>query len=153
MTRIRPARSSDVPAVRSLHAAAIEAFGPEAYDDEAVAAWATSEEDDHPLDGLDDPDVYGVVAERAGELAGFGRLDVDNAEVTGVYVHPDHAREGVGSALLSNLEGYARGVGLSNVRLWASLNAVGFYERAGYEQVRETTDGVELDCIVMGKVL
>jgi len=142
--------------VRSLHVAAIEAFGPEAYDDEQVAAWATSEDDDS-LERLDDPQVYWVVAERAGDLAGFGRLDVDEAEVTAVYVHPDHARAGVGSALLANLEGYARGVGLTTVRLWSSRNAVGFYERAGYERVREasheTTGGVALDCVVMEKVL
>jgi putative acetyltransferase len=157
MVRIRPARPADAVPITEAHVAAIEAFGPEAYDDEEVAAWAKRDERDSSIDGLDDPDVYVVTAERDGEVAGFGRLHLDDAEVIAVYVHPDHARAGVGSALLASLEGYARGAGLSALSLVASLNAVDFYERAGYERVQavshETSAGVELDCVEMRKEL
>ncbi|WP_436923344.1 GNAT family N-acetyltransferase [Halosimplex amylolyticum] len=168
MTRVRPARAADTEPIRETHVAAIEAFGPEAYDERAVAAWA-DRGDDHSLEGLHDPDTYWVVAERENEsesgpggnppVAGFGRLDAAGAEgeVVAVYVHPDYARSGVGSAVLSNLEGYARGTGLTELALIASLNAVGFYERLGYERTRavthETSHGVELDCVEMRKRL
>jgi len=170
VTLVRPAREADTEPLRETHVAAIEAFGPEAYDERAVAAWA-DRGDDHSLAGLDDPDTYWVVAEHDPEpdsrdtdadvdtppVAGFGRLDVTEAEAEGevvaVYVHPDCARRGVGSAILANLEGYARGRGLAKLTLTASLNAVGFYERVGYERVREvtleTSRGVELDCLSM----
>ena len=93
MTSVRTARERDLPAVADLHVAAIEAFGPEAYDYEAVEAWAAT--DDQPAERYDLSAGHWVVAERGGDVAGFGHLDPDAAEVVAVYVHPDHAREGV----------------------------------------------------------
>jgi putative acetyltransferase len=155
MTVVREPRPADREAIASLHVAAIEAFGPEAYDDDEVAAWAAS--DDSPAERYAIEEGYWVVAERERGLAGFGELDPRAGEVVAVYVHPDHARSGVGSALLASLEGYARGVGLAELALTASRNAVGFYERAGYERdgpvVHETSTGVELDCVRMTKRL
>ena len=155
MTAVRTAHERDLPAVGELHVAAIETFGPEAYDDEAVEAWAAT--DDQPAERHDLSAGHWVVAERGGDVAGFGHLDPDGREVVAVYVHPDHARAGVGTAVLAALEGYARGVGIDELTLTASRNAVGFYERAGYERrgsvVHETSAGIELDCEEMGKDL
>jgi len=155
MTAVRTACERDLPAVADLHVAAIEAFGPEAYDDEAVEAWAAT--DDQPAERYDLSAGHWVVAERGGDVAAFGHLDPDGGEVVAVYVHPDHARAGIGTAVLAALEGYARGVGVDELTLTASRNAVGFYERAGYERrgsvVLETSTGVELDCEEMGKDL
>ena len=107
------------------------------------------------------------VAETDGEIAGFGQVNLDGeasetpregggtvvGEVTAVYVHPDHVRRGVGSALLDRLEAHARDEGLDALSLTASLNAVPFYERAGYEPAEEvthaTTDEVDLTCVRM----
>jgi len=156
MTLVRPARPADADAFRATLAAAIEAFGPEAYDEREVAAWLPSD-DDPVLDGIEEPGQVVVVAEREETVAGVGRLDAEDGEVIAVYVHPDHARRGVGSTLLAHLEGHARAAGLSELTLVASLNAVDFYERTGYERVgavsHETSGGVELDCVEMRKSL
>mgnify|MGYP000144314639 FL=1 len=156
MTLVRPARSADADAVRETLAGAIEAFGPDAYDEREVAAWLPDDADP-VLDGLDEAAQVVVVAEREGAVAGVGRLDANDGEVIAVYVHPDHARRGVGSTLLAHLEGHARAADLSELTLVASLNAVDFYERTGYERVgavsHETSDGVELDCVEMRKEL
>lgn len=157
MAFVREARPSDAEAIADIHVAAIEAFGPEAYDEAEVEAWASREDPPEDHYTLDDPDAHWIVAERDGERAGFGHLDPKDGEIVAVYVHPDHARHGVGSTILAGLEGYARGVGLAEVTLTASLNAVPFYERTGYERVRpvvhETSTGVALDCVEMGKSL
>lgn len=134
---VRPATPDDATALPELHAAAVEAFGPEGYDAEQVAAWAKRGERE-PGD-YDLNDGYVVVAERAGEVAGFGHLVPAEREVRAVYVHPDHARCGVGTVLLAHLEGYARARDLPHLDLTSSLNAVGFYERAGYDRVEATT--------------
>jgi putative acetyltransferase len=159
--QVRPARPADAGTVLALHVAAIRAFGPEAYDDEQVEAWAA------PSDGasgypIDEPGEHCVVVERDGALVGVGHL-TDDAEgyeadraVEAVYVHPDHTRRGVGSALLAHLEGYTRGTGADTLELWASLNAVEFYEAVGWERTEERTrrtGGVELTVVVTGKSL
>lgn len=158
---VRPARVADFDAVREAHQRAVRTLGADAYSDRQVEAWADWSDVDAP-DAIDE-DAHVVVAEREDEVAGFGRLEMAtdgsarSGEVVAVYVNPDHAREGVGAALLAHLEGYARGTGLSTLTLSASLNAVDFYARAGYERVRrdihETTGGVELPCVLMRKRL
>ena len=197
---VREATATDAEAVFEAHHAAIEELGREPYDEEQVAAWGEGgSPDDY---GFEDPDEFYVVAEALcasspdsasprqdaeidGEVRGFGtltlsageylRADVD-AEVTGVYVHPDAVRQGVGTALLERLEEEARERGIESLGLWASLNsgrlpslvsrrsrscgpltAVPFYEHHGYERVAERTHefsgGVEGTVLEMRTVL
>ncbi|WP_458204823.1 N-acetyltransferase family protein [Haladaptatus sp. NG-SE-30] len=158
MPSIRPATEADADAVLDLHTASVRAFGTESYHDEQVEAWASKSGGSEPfLESVRDESAHGVVAEVDDELAGFGHVDLDTETVNAVYVHPDHAREGVGSALLSRLEDRAKEAGLESLSLEASLNAVEFYEQAGYERVatveHETTGGVELACVEMTREL
>ncbi len=52
-----------------------------------------------------------------------------------LYVHPDHQRCGVASALLRATEALARPRGLTELTVEASLTARPFFERAGFRQV------------------
>ncbi|MEF8840073.1 MAG: GNAT family N-acetyltransferase [Haloarculaceae archaeon] len=159
--QVRPATPEDALAVFALHVASIRTFGPEGYEPGQVRVWARK---DHGPEGypIADDAHHFVVAEREGVVAGFADLVPDSAdvdaegEVRAVYVHPEHAGRGVGAALLAELEGYARGAGLDSLELSASLNAVGFYERAGYVRVREDahdTGGAALEVVVFRKAL
>lgn len=143
---VREATPADAGAIFEVHRASIEVLGREGYDEAQVAAWGEGgSPDDYELD---DPGLQFVVAEREGRVVGFGclavepgeHLDADvDAEVTAVYVHPSAARQGVGSALLADLERRARERGSRSLGLWASLNAVPFYESRGYDRVGERT--------------
>lgn len=177
---VRDASTEDAGAVVEAHVSAIEAAGPDAYDDRQVDAWAERPGGAEPYrENARAGDEVFVVAERpipgapeGGAAAadrgvvGFGHLrppavrddpDPGEGEVTAVYVHGDHQGTGVGRALLDHLEARARERGLDALVLWSSLNAVEFYEGHGYERVREavheTTGGVELDVVVMRKRL
>ncbi|PSP74853.1 hypothetical protein BRC81_16875 [Halobacteriales archaeon QS_1_68_20] len=112
--------------LRGSHEADENAFLVAVRDDES-----TSDEANRPGD--------------AGPVVAFGSLtfaapeDYEaeaDAEVTGVYVHPEAASQGVGSAVLADLERRARAGGVATLGLSASLNAVAFYEDHGYERVR-----------------
>ena len=149
---VRPATHEDRTALPALHTAAVEAFGPDSYTAEQVRAWAKAD-DRSPDDYAVDADEHFTVAVRAGEVAGFGHVVPDVGEVHAVYVHPDHAGHGVGSALLAELEGYARGRGLTELCLQSSLNAVEFYERAAYEKVGTGQSSGGLPVVEMRKEL
>lgn len=158
MGRVRQARDSDAAEMLDLHVASIRTFGPDAYDDDAVEAWAYKE--DGPSYPIDNPDHVVVVAESEdGQLAGFGDVVPDEGALYAVYVHPDHARVGVGTGILERLEAEARTRGCETLELTASKNAVGFYERAGYdriESVEHEPSGpheVTLECVRMRKSL
>lgn len=161
---VREARTSDVTAVLGVHRASIQGLGPAGYDAEQVAAWRRGRSpDDYAVDA---DGVYFVVAEADGAVLGFGALREEagdhldapaDAEVTAVYVRPSAARQGVGSALLADLEREAREAGAGSLGLWSSLVAVPFYQAAGYDRVADhrTTfaDGVEGRVVEMRTVL
>lgn len=142
---VREATPDDADAVRAVHRESITGLGPDAYDDEQVEAWARGTED-ADYEAAIAGDGHFVVAEDGDEVLAFGSLslsepddyeaDVD-AEVTGVYVRPEVARQGVGSAVLADLEQRARTAGAETLGLTATLNALAFYEAHGYERVRE----------------
>lgn len=155
---IRPATMADVEAILALHVASIRRLGAETYSPRQVDAWATKPEGTSPYEAsIRDDGRHVIVAERDGELLGWGRLDRSDGEVSAVYVHPDHARQGVGSALVAHLEALAREWGFDRLHLWASLNAVPFYESLGFlrldKRLHETTGGVVMSCVEMEKPL
>ena len=76
-----------------------------------------------------------------GAVVGYGVVGQDAGAIQGLYVSPDVKGRGVGRELLRTLEERARAYGLKSLRLTSSLNAVTFYERAGFravEELRET---------------
>ncbi|MGE5278833.1 MAG: GNAT family N-acetyltransferase [Acidobacteriota bacterium] len=138
-----------------MHVRAIREVCSRSYSAEQIAAWA----------GLLSPDSYievirerfFVVAEDSSGIVGFGQLDQAAGEVDAVYVLPGRQGEGVGGALLRSLEDAARSVGLERLHLSATLNAVPFYESAGYVGQGAVCHclptGVEIECLRMSKKL
>lgn len=161
---VREAVPADRRAVRDVHLASIEGFGGEAYDERQVEAWAHDRSPDaYPIET---PETYFVVAAADDRVVGFGWLQPDagdyferpvDGEITAVYVHPSVARRGVGSRLYDALEAHARNLAVESLGLWASRNAVPFYEAKGYrrvtEHVHEFHDGVEGTVVEMCKSL
>lgn len=146
--RIRDAKPADSEAIREVHATSITELGREAYTDEQVAAWAQGCESADYTAAIEADEIEFIVAEGDDGVVGFGSLKLAppdsydapvDAEVTGVYVHPSVAREGVGSRLYTELEQRARGHGVQHLGLLASRNAVPFYDSHGYERVTEQT--------------
>lgn len=142
--KLREAIFKDAEAVCEVHVASVRELGREAYDEAQVQAWSSGRTpEDYPIES---DKCHFVVAEVDGQVRGFGELrfepgehleaDVD-AEVRAMYVHPEVARQGVGSALLAELERAGRDAGFERLGLWASRNAVPFYESHGYEHVTE----------------
>ena len=96
---------------------------------------------------------YVIVAEMENLVVGFGVLAVTKAEIGAVYVYPGHEGKGIGKTLLAELIDEARRLKLTELSCHASLNAQGFYERAGLRVVSRFThkfrSGGEIECVVM----
>jgi ribosomal protein S18 acetylase RimI-like enzyme len=128
--QLRPATVDDVERVKEIRHAAFSAHAPAAYSPEEV---------EHILDELDEPELVDMV-ERGllfvavidGKVCGTaGWLD---GIVRHVYVAPELARTGIGSALLAHAErDFVDRNGAREVWLGAVLYARGFYEANGYE--------------------
>lgn len=71
-----------------------------------------------------------VVAERNGEIVGF--VDAEPGELTRLFILPSASGVGLGKRLLDVGIEQARRDHRGPVKLEATLNAVGFYERHGF---------------------
>jgi ribosomal protein S18 acetylase RimI-like enzyme len=152
---VRRARREDDAAIGRMHVASIRELCRAHYRPAEIEAWAAPRGVGFYLEAIEGKEFY--LAEDEGELIGFGTLNPAGGEVEAVYVHPAAVRRGVGLKLLRTLEARGRESGLESLHLCASLNAVEFYERAGYRRERETShrlaNGVEIACVLMSKEL
>ncbi len=56
----------------------------------------------------------------------------DAAKIRAFFVHPDHARRGIGTKILDACESAAREAGFTRFEMGATLTGVPFYEKKGY---------------------
>ncbi len=149
---LRRATAEDCAAIRRLFRDTILTVNTRDYDATQVAVWSASAEfPERWLDRI--ARQYFLVAERAGELAGFASLEGDYLDL--LYVH--HAMQGLGVArlLADAIEAEALRQGVQVLRSDVSITARPFFERRGYvvllPQVVER-DGVQLRNFKMQKV-
>ena len=80
----------------------------------------------------------------------------DAAKIRAFFVHPDHARKGVGRAILGVCEQAAAQAGFRAIELMSTLPGIKFYEASGYSgDTRFELDlkGVKLELLPMRKEL
>jgi GNAT superfamily N-acetyltransferase len=100
------------------------------------------------------------VAEQDRRLLGVGgwspdSLEADLAWIRYLFVHPQATRRGIGRRLIERAEQAAWAVDRPRLRVWSSLNAVGFYRSVGFLPERRARwpvqRAIELDYVLMAK--
>jgi putative acetyltransferase len=113
-----------------VHHAAVRGIAAKDYPPEVVADWAPIPVTNKSVERfLTDPDgEIRLVAEIDGTIVGIAALILANCELRACYVAP----EGVGSALVREIERIARDHGLAYLQLDSSVTAGPFYSHHGY---------------------
>lgn len=79
------------------------------------------------------------------------------AKIRAFFVHPGHARKGIGRALLQHCESEAVRHGFTHIEMMATLPGVKLYSRYGYtvleECLHQTPSNIPLRFLRMGKAL
>ncbi len=132
---IRKYREEDCASTISLFRRTVRTVNRKDYDEEQVVAWAPDKIDPNSWNGSLQSN-YAVVAEEDGVLLGFGDMD-DCGYLDRLFVSADCQREGVGSAILEELEAYAAQIGVLKITTEASVSARPFFESKGYRVERE----------------
>lgn len=155
MLNIRRARQEDKEDIWRVHGSAVRGTCAGHYPREVIEIWAGRLRPEKYAEAIDKYDFF--VAEEDGRVVGFGELGPEAGEIQGLYVSPDVKGRGVGRELMRTLEERARAHGLKSLSLTSSLNAVPFYERAGFRAVGELKEaiapGVERASVRMFKEL
>lgn len=134
MTTIRQAHAEDVQEMAEVLRRSITELCVFDHrgDADTLEKWLANKRPQHVLEWLADPDLFCVIAEAEGRIAGVGLLH-RSGEVRLCYVAPGVQRKGVGKALYSALEKQARAWGLERLRLESTLGARPFYEALGFK--------------------
>jgi putative acetyltransferase len=155
MLVIRRAVLVDAEAIHRVHMASIRGQPRSHYSATQIEAWCGGRSPERYAGSIQGKVV--MVAETDGKVLGFGQLDPATAMIEAVYVSPESARRGVGTELLAALEVHAANLGIGLLSVDSSLNAVTFYESAGYTATRHTvhdvSPGVSIPCVAMQKAL
>jgi GNAT superfamily N-acetyltransferase len=174
--RLRVATTEDVAGIRGLIEASVRGLQAEDYSAAQIeGALATVFTVDSRL--IEDGTYFVAFAED-GELAGCGgwsfrktlyggdhqveaivpeRLDpaVDAAKVRAIFVHPDFARQGLGSLILAAAEVAAVKQGFRRFEMGSTLTGVTLYTLKGYREVSRVMvpvgGGEEIEVVRMVK--
>ncbi len=157
ITHLRPARLDDCEHIFNAHEYAVRYTCARNYDSKVLTAWLALLGPDSYLDTLDNPDKALWIVDYKGHIQGFFQLDLREAQLDALYVHPFVHNQGLGTALLGRAETLARDAGLGLLKLYASLNSVGFYQINGYQSLGQAAlplnPHVTVNCELMRKFL
>jgi putative acetyltransferase len=153
---IRTAVATDVDLIMATHLSSISEICSLAYTPEDISAWtAGGSQPERYLPGIATGRF--IVAMLEDVLVGFSDFDLEHGEVCGMFVAPSHVGQGIGRALLEEIETRATRQGVERLHVQASLNAIGFYEARGFVLDRmarfHLRSGVSVPCAVMHKNL
>lgn len=129
---IRPFQTADAPWLAELTLAAIVTLATRAYSVKQAMAWAAY----HPgaprfIAGAAKGDCILVAADAEGHPVAYVQMEADG-HVDMLYCHPDHAGQGLASALLAAVADAARRSGTLRLFTEASELARPVFARAGY---------------------
>ena len=136
---VRPLRDDEIRLYLDIHERAIRGLAASHYYPDDIKGWVvpTTDENLRRLARNADREIR-FVAELDETPVGIGALVVEKSELRAVYVAPEGARQGCGSALVREIERTARDNHVTRLTLHASLNAEPFYVALGYEVLERT---------------
>ncbi len=144
---LREATRDDAAEMARIQNESIRERAAETYTEEQIDALAPPESGEEVVEHAFGEGVHAVVAERDGEVVGFGVVDLNAEVLAACFVAPEDADDGVGTVIAEELERVAADEGIEKLWTPASLNAVGFYEKMGYETVEEIDAGEHDDTV------
>jgi GNAT superfamily N-acetyltransferase len=90
-------------------------------------------------------------------ILSFAQYDPTDSFIDAIYVDPQHIGKGIGTNMLNYLEDVARQLNKTYIEINASINAINFYEKCGYEQqgtfFLDCRDGSKFETIKFTKQL
>lgn len=128
---IRRADINDIEELSKLYYDTVVTINAKDYSEEQIRAWASTYNNEHGwIRRMEEQYFY--VALLQGKITGFASLD-NSGYLDLIYVDKDRQREGIGSALLAQLEKTANELELAEINVQSSITAKPFFEARGFK--------------------
>jgi len=142
---IRPARMEDMAKIQELYVSTILESCKNDYTESQIAAWISSVVNEERWQGALTREFF-LVAEDGDKIIGFGALE-DGNYLDFMYVHHDYQRLGLAERILIALEKEASRLGAKEITTDASKTSMPFFEKKGFNYIRENkkhVNGLEI---------
>ncbi len=149
--KIRNYMPSDCRCLAELFYDTVHAVNAEDYTEEQLNVWAPGNADLEKWNQSFSCHHTFVAVEKK-RIVGFGDID-KTGYLDRLFVHKDHQRKGIASAICDKLE---RSAGTARITTEASVTAKPFFEKRGYQVVKEQQierQGILLTNYVMELIL
>ncbi|MFK7943144.1 MAG: N-acetyltransferase family protein [Paracoccaceae bacterium] len=159
LIEIWPFRPSDAQACCEIRRRAVLAVSPRFYGRAVRQAWTSEFSSNPDLDIVAAGGTVLIAKSSNDQARGFAsfRLFGNIGKLLRLYIEPDVQELGIGSALLRKSEEQMAAAGADKAILEASLSALAFYERRGYQvtaRIRhDLGNGIKMDVRDMEKSL
>jgi putative acetyltransferase len=150
-----------VDQIAAAHFDSISSIGPLHYEAAIVRDWGARVKGDLYVNAMAGGEVFWIALVELGgkpEISGFSSHRIDGREHrTAVYLRGKAARLGIGPALFRSAEAAAIAARATSIHVDASLAAVDFYKRNGFDEVNpgehRLWSGRPMACVFMRKDL
>jgi putative acetyltransferase len=137
--------------VRHLHTKSMENQSADSLTDAEMQAFAVFVRSPGYSDLLKEENLYGAFTE--GQLIGTASWQVNGddgqlARISSVFVDPMFLRLGIGKRLLTEVEARAFQSGFNQLSISTTLNAVPFFEKAGYQVASRGVKALGPSCLL-----
>ena len=153
--KLRELTDEDIPVLQTLFRETVLHVNARDYTREEVEDWASCGDSVEQMKDLLARNDYVAALNEQGEIIGFSSMNAEGY-LHSLFVHKDYQQVGVGSLLLSAVEKRAWEYGVSEITSEVSLTARPFFEKRGYEVVKDQkrrANRLELTNFVMRKRL
>lgn len=137
MNIIRLAEERDIEQIKVLYRETILSVNIRDYTLEQVELWANRGTDDNIWRKRINEEYF-IVSESNDQIVGFCSLQ-STGYLNTFFIHKDFQKQGIGKALLSNVEKHARELKIKEISADVSLTANGFFRKNGYEDLGQQT--------------
>ncbi|WP_066224752.1 GNAT family N-acetyltransferase [Formosa haliotis] len=133
--KIRQATAEDLTAITTLFKDTVTTINSKDYNEKQITAWASVANDTAIwMERIEN--LYFIVAELDSKIVGFAYLK-KGYYLDGLFVHKDHQREGIASALLRTIESQVMIEDFPEIRTDISITALPFFENKYYEIIKK----------------
>jgi GNAT superfamily N-acetyltransferase len=134
--RIRLARQGDAARLHELHTKSVREICARHYGPDVIDGWLANRGPDGYLVPIARGDLF-VAADCETHVVGFG--EATPGVIVACYVDPAFVGRGVGSAIMTHALERAGSGHHGSIRVEATLNAVAFYARFAFREIKRGT--------------
>ena len=133
--QIRKAKTKDIRAITKLHKKIVSEVNSAFYSPEVIKEWLNKISEGNVNHQFQNS-VW-IVAEIDSKIIGFGQYSVKDRQIYQINVDPKYLNQNIGKRLYEYIENGFKNNEIGKINLNSTLNAVGFYQKLGFEIVQE----------------